>query len=310
MNTRYKLFATSQSYVLGERISMALNLPLGALRTEKFQDGEVHVRFEESVRGYVVVIVGQANMPYTHLFELYLAVDAARRASADEVICVIPYVPHSRQERKDKERSSIAARVIADFLENVGASRVFSVDLHSSAIEGLFKIPIDHLDATDLFAGHIKNQNFGPDLALCSPDFGGVKRIKAYNKHLGGDMIVINKERLRANQVENMQVIGQVSGKHVIIIDDIIDTAGTLCKAAEKLVELGATSVRAYCTHGVFSGDALSRIEASALETVVITDTIPQNSLSGKIQVLSTADLLAEAIKKLMTSGMGGADYK
>lgn len=293
-----KFFHTSNSAVLGNEIADLLGITPGKLYQEEFSDGEVFVRFDESVRNQSVIILGQANMPYSNLFELFLAIDAAHRASAKEVFCIIPYLPHARQERKDKDRAAIAARVIADFFESVGVDRVIIVDLHTSSIEGLFKVPVDHLDTTKLFVEHIKQQNHD-QICLCSPDFGGVKRIKRYKSLLGCDIAVMNKERLKANQIGNMEIIGEVSGKHVVLIDDIIDTAGTLCKAAELLMESGALSVTAYCTHALLSGDARARINQSPINKVYTSNTIAGIAKCPEIEVISCAGLIKNAITKL-----------
>lgn len=299
MQSSIKFFHTGNSVVLGQQVATALNISSGNLYREKFEDGEVFVRFDESVRNQSVFILGQANMPYENLFELFMAIDAARRASAKEVICIIPYLPHCRQERKDKDRAAIAARVIADFIQNVGADRVITIDLHASSIEGFFKVPVDHLDTTPMFAEHIATLNLD-HMCLCSPDFGGVKRIKRYKKLLNCDIAVINKERLKANQIANMEIIGDVKGKNVVLVDDIIDTAGTLCKAAELLLESGALSVRAYCTHALFSGNALEKIKASPIEKVYTTNSIPDIQETADVQVLSCAPLIERAIQKLI----------
>lgn len=295
----YKIFATSNSRLLGQEITEELKLELGELHSQKFSDGEVFVRYEESIRGRSIFIIAQVNMPYENLFELFMAIDAARRASAKEIIVVTPYLPHSRQERKDSERTSISSRVVADFLQQSGADRVMTIDLHTSSIEGFFKIPVDHLDTSNIFTKHIKNLNL-ENLCLCSPDFGGLKRIKKYKKQLDCDMAVIHKERLIPNQVSSMEIIGEVKGKNVVIIDDMIDTAGTLCKAAELLIEKGALSVRAYCTHGLLSGQAVERIQESVMERVYIANTISYTGNSDKIESISCARIIAKAIDNLI----------
>ena len=295
----YLFCHTSTAATLANQIASHLNLERGIMHSETFSDGEVHVRFDTSIRGKSVFLLAQAGMPYENLFELYLAVDAARRASAQEIICVIPYLPHSRQERKDTARTSIAARVVADFLQTVGCDRVVTLELHTSTIEGFYKIPVDHLRTDYLFMQHMRNH--GPkNMCLVSPDFGGLKRIRQYKKILDLPLAVIHKERLQPNQVSNMEIIGNVEGANVVIIDDLIDTAGTLCKAAELLVEHGAASVRAYITHGVLSGPALERIAESTLEKLYITDTIPLREPNPKIEVISCAPLIAEAMERLM----------
>jgi ribose-phosphate pyrophosphokinase len=295
----YKIFATSNSQLLGLEITQELKLELGELHSQKFSDGEVFVRYEESIRGRSIFIIAQVNMPYENLFELFMAIDAARRASAKEIIVVTPYLPHSRQERKDSERTSISSRVVADFLQQSGADRVMTIDLHTSSIEGFFKIPVDHLDTSNIFTKHIKNLNL-ENLCLCSPDFGGLKRIKKYKKQLDCEMAVIHKERLIPNQVASMEIIGEVKGKNVVIIDDMIDTAGTLCKAAELLIEKGALSVRAYCTHGLLSGQAVERIQESVMERVYIANTISYTGNCTKIESISCARIIAKAIDNLI----------
>ncbi len=230
---------------------------------------------------------------------MFLTIDAAKRASAKEIIAVVPYMPHSRQERKDTERTSIASRVIADFLEQAGADRLMTIDLHSYTIEGFFKIPVDHLNTTNLFSKYIKQLNLD-NLLLCSPDFGGLKRVKQYKKHLECDLAVIHKERLIPNQVASMEVIGDVEGKNVVIIDDIVDTAGTLCTAADLLIEKGAISVRAFCTHGLLSGNAKEKITKSKLERLYTLDTILRDQPFDKVEVLSCAPLISKAIKNLL----------
>ncbi len=295
----HKIFATSNSLELGTEIAHQLGLSLGHLHSQKFSDGEVFVRFDESIRGRTVFLVAQVNIPYENLFELFMCIDAARRASAKEIICITPYLPHSRQERKDAERTSISSRVVADFLQQSGADRVMTIDLHTSSIEGFFKIPVDHLDTSNLFTKHILDLQL-ENISLCSPDFGGLKRIKKYKKVLNCEMAVIHKERLIPNQIASMEIIGEVKGKNVIIIDDMIDTAGTLCKAAELIMEKGALSVRAYCTHGLLSGTAIARIEDSVLTNVFIANTIQYKGESTKIKSISCARIIAKAIDNLV----------
>lgn len=296
----FKLFATANSLELGKKVADELHTSLGKLYSTQFSDGEVYSRFDESIRGETVVLLAQANLPYHHLFELFITIDAARRASAKEIIVIIPYLAHSRQERKDDSRSSISSRLIADFLEHSGADRMITVDMHSTSIEGFYKIPIDHLQMAPVFLQNIK-EHFDPShLALCSPDFGGLKRIRAYKQILDCDLVVINKERLKPNQVNTMEIIGHPEGKDVIIIDDMIDTGGTLCKAAEILMDQGARSVTAYCTHGVLSGKASEKIQQSSIKELVISDSIPHLELPGKIRIVSCKKVIASAIEKLM----------
>lgn len=301
MENSIKIYATSTAVALGERVARFLKQPLHQLYKEKFSDGELFVRFNESVRGQTVFLIAKIQMPYENFFEMLLTVDAARRSSAKEVVLVLPYLPHSRQERRDNQRTSIASRMIADIIQQMGADRIITIDLHTNAIEGFYKVPLDPLSSLRLFVDHIK-QNGKEDLCLCSPDFGGIKRIKQYKKHIDADMVVINKERLRPNQVAHMEIIGDVHGKNVIIIDDLVDTAGTLCKAADLLMESGAKSVCAYCTHGVLSGSALENLQESRIEKLYISDTVIEHVDHPKVEVVSCAELLAKAIELLVSN--------
>jgi ribose-phosphate pyrophosphokinase len=301
MENNIKLYATSTGVNLGEQIAGHLGLPLHKLHAETFSDGELFVRFNESVRGQILFVIAKIHMPYEHLFELMLAVDAARRSSAREVVLVIPYLPHSRQERRDGQRTSIASRIIADMIQLMGADRIITLDLHTNAIEGFYKIPLDPLSSHRLFVESIKAAKL-ENLCLCSPDFGGIKRLKVYKQFMDADIAVINKERLKPNQVAHMEIIGDVKGKNVVIIDDLVDTAGTLCKAADLLVEEGASSVRAYCTHGVLSGNALDNIHKSKLEHICISDTVRDEITDSKVKMTSCAPLLAKAIENLMNN--------
>lgn len=298
MDNVIKLYTTSAACHLSEKIAQALGVPLNRIHTEKFSDGELFVRFNESVRGQVVFLVAKVHMPYENFFEMLMTVDAARRSSAKEVVLIIPYLAQGRQERRDGERTSISSRMIADIIQMVGADRIITLDLHTNAIEGFYKIPVDPLSCLRMFADHIKNSRL-KNLCLCSPDFGGVKRIKQVRKMIEADLAVIQKERIKSNQVSSMEIIGEVKGKNIILIDDLVDTAGTLCAAANLLVEQGATSVRAYCTHGVLSGSARETILNSSLEKLFISDTVIETIDHPKIEVLSCATLLAKAIKNL-----------
>jgi len=301
MENSVKLYATSTAVELGGKIAKALALPLHYIQTEKFSDGELSVRFNESVRGQMVFLVAKVNMPYEHFFEMLMTVDAARRSSAKEVVLILPYLPHSRQERRDGQRTSISSRMVADIIQLMGADRIITLDLHTNAIEGFYKIPLDPLSSLRLFCDHIKNSGLD-HLCLCSPDFGGIKRIREYKKHLEAEIVVINKERLKANQVAHMEIIGEVKNRNIIIVDDLVDTAGTLCKAADVLMEHGAASVRAYCTHGVLSGAALETIQNSQLQKLCISDTVTEKFEHPKIEVVSCAHLLARAIEHLVNN--------
>jgi ribose-phosphate pyrophosphokinase len=296
----FKLFATAHATALGEEMSSLLGQPLGKLYNTRFSDGEVFSKFEETIRGETVVLIAQIDMPYENLFSLFTAADAARRASASEILAVIPYLPHSRQERRDGLRTAVTSRLLADFIEHSGVSRLITIDLHSPAIEGFYTIPIDHILMSPMFLDDIKARFDLSKVLLCSPDFGGLKRIRAYKKSLQTEMAVIHKERLKHNQVANMEIIGSPADKHVIIIDDLIDTGETLCKAASLLMEQGALSVSAYCSHGVLSADAQDRIQSSPLNELVITNTLPLKLHSTKIRVLSCAPLLTKALNAIL----------
>ncbi|HYG40761.1 MAG TPA: ribose-phosphate diphosphokinase [Cytophagales bacterium] len=299
MEKNFLIYTTPKSKEFSQTIADHLGVDLGVIYSERFSDGEVYVRFDQTIREKTIFIISRINLPYENVFEYFLTIDAAKRSSAKEVVCVIPYLPHSRQERRDGERTSVASRMMADIIQLAGADRVITLEMHTNAIEGFYKVPVDHLQTTSIFAAHINSLQL-PDICLCSPDFGGLKRIKQYKKHIESELAVINKERLRPNQVSHMEIIGEVSGKNVIIIDDMIDTAGTLCKASEIIMEHGAKSVRAYCTHGLLTGNAIERIEASPLESVCITDTIDRQFTSSKIKVASSRILFARAIENIL----------
>lgn len=301
MENSIKIYATPSAVSLGKKIAAHLQLPLHQVHTEKFSDGELFVRFNESVRGQTVFLVSKVNMPYENFFEMLMTVDAARRSSAREVVLVIPYLPHSRQERRDGQRTSISSRMVADIIQLMGADRIITLDLHTNAIEGFYKVPLDPLSSLRLFVDHIRDCK-REHLCLCSPDFGGIKRIKQYKKHLESEMVVINKERLKANQVAHMEIIGDVKGRNVIIIDDLVDTAGTLCKAADLLMEHGAESVCAYCTHGILSGSALKNLEQSRIDKLYISDTVVEELDHPKIEIVSCAELLAKAMENLINN--------
>lgn len=294
-----KLFCTSTAPAISEKIAQQLGMKLCRTVVEKFSDGELFVKFDESVRGSVLFLIAKIHMPYENFFELLMTVDAARRSSAREVILVIPYLPHSRQERREGLRTAISSRMVADMIQVMGADRMITLDLHTNAIEGFYKIPVDPLSSMKLFLDHIRRQDL-PDLCLCSPDFGGIKRIKQYKKNLNAEMVVINKERLKANAVASMEIIGDVRGKNVIIVDDLVDTAGTLCAAADLLISHGAKSVRAYCTHGILSGRALENIQQSRIEKLYISDTVIEQINHPKIEIVSCAPILANAIENVV----------
>ncbi|MCC5944450.1 MAG: ribose-phosphate pyrophosphokinase [Bernardetiaceae bacterium] len=293
-----KLFAGSQSLYLAEKISTAYGKPLGSLTLQRFSDGEMSPSYDESIRGCDVFIVQSTFPPADNLLEVMLMIDAARRASAGSVTLVMPYFGYARQDRKDRPRVSIASKLIANVLSASGATRVMTCDLHAGQIQGFFDIPVDHLYASAIFVPYISSLNLD-NLVFASPDVGGVARARAYAAHFGADMVVCDKHRKRANEVDSIQVIGNVEGANVIIIDDLIDTAGTMCKAAEALMEKGAISVRAVATHPVLSGKAYENLEKSVIQELVVADTIPLKQKSDKIKVLSVAELFAKAIRKI-----------
>lgn len=274
---------------------------MGKVGMQPFSDGEYVLWFEESVRGSRVFLI-QSTMPSAeNLFELLQMIDAAKRASARHITAVIPYFGYARQDRKDKPRVPITAKLVAKLLEAAGATRVMTMDLHADQIQGFFEVPVDHLFSSSVFIPDIQSKNL-ENLTVATPDVGGSKRASAYGNQLDAEVVICYKQRKKANIVDKMTVIGDVKDRNVILIDDMIDTAGTLTKAADMLMQEGAKSVSAYCTHGVLSGDAIARIEASALQELVITDTIPLKRTSDKIRVLSVAPLFAAVMRKVQSN--------
>jgi ribose-phosphate pyrophosphokinase len=297
-----KIFSGTATRYLADKIAANSGERLGEVTVSRFSDGEFQPSFEETVRGELVFIVQSTFPPSDNLFELLMMVDAAKRASAKRIVAVMPYFGFARQDRKDKPRVSIGAKLVANMLTAAGVDRIMTMDLHADQIQGFFEVPVDHLFASSIFLPHIKEMGL-PNLLMAAPDTGGTKRANAYAKHLGVDMAICYKQRKVANQVESMTVIGDVRGKDVVLVDDMVDTAGTLTKAAEMMMEQGATSVRAVCTHAVLSGDACVRIERSALTELIVTDTIPiseaKRELTNKIKQLSVAQLFADVIKRV-----------
>ncbi len=300
MAQQVKIFAGNASHELGRQIAEAYGQPLGDLSIQRFADTELGPSFNESIRGCAVFLIQSTNPPAENLMELMLMVDAAKRASAASVTVVMPYYGYARQDRKDKPRVSIGAKVVADFVQSVGTDRLMTCDLHAGQIQGFFDIPVDHLDAATVMAPYIQSLGL-ENLIFASPDVGGVVRTRGFAKKFGAEIVVCDKMRLRANEIASMQVIGDVTGMNVVLVDDIVDTAGTICKAAELLMERGALSVRAVITHGVLSGPAHERIRNSVLEELVITDTIPLKEENAKIRVISLASLFAQAIRNVVT---------
>ena len=299
---KMKLFACRSSRPLAEKTARSLNIELGKSDVLAFSDGEFQPSLNESVRGATVFIVQSTFPPTDNLFELLLMIDAAKRASAHTVIAVMPYFGWARQDRKDKPRVSIGAKLVANILHAAGCDRVMTCDLHADQIQGFFDFPVDHIYASNIFLPYLRGLNI-QDLAIAAPDMGGAKRANAYARYLQCPVIVCHKSRERANVVGSITAIGEVEGKNVVIVDDMIDTAGTLTKAANVLKDMGALSVRACATHAVFSGSAYERIAESALEEVIVTDTIPLSpdpeKDKSKITVLSVADTFANIIDKV-----------
>ena len=295
-----KIFSGSQSRYLAEKIAAAYGVVLGDISIQRFSDGELSASFNESVRGCEVFLIQSTFPPADNLMELMLMVDAAKRASAHKVCVVVPYYGYARQDRKDKPRVAIGSKVVANALQSVGADRLMTCDLHAGQIQGFFDIPVDHLDGSAIFVPYIKSLNLDR-LLFASPDVGGVVRTRAFASKFGADLVVCDKQRARANEIASMQVIGDVEGQDIVMVDDIVDTAGTICKAAELLREKGARSVRAIITHPILSGPAYERIENSMLEELVVSDTIPLRHPSPKIKVLSFSQLFARAISNVVT---------
>ncbi|GHE43717.1 ribose-phosphate pyrophosphokinase [Sphingobacterium griseoflavum] len=301
-----KLFAGSGTVELAEKISKSYGKPLGDKTLSKFSDGEIQPFYNESVRGSDVFLIQSTNQPTDNLFELLLMIDAAKRASAHYITAVVPYFGFARQDRKDKPRVAIGAKLMANLITAAGAHRIMTMDLHAAQIQGFFDIPMDHLDGSIIFVPYIKSLNL-PNLTIASPDMGGSYRARTFAKFFNAEVIICDKRRKRANEIESMSIIGDVKGQDVVLIDDICDTAGTLSKAAALIMEHGANSVRAVCTHAVLSGKAYETIENSVLTEMIVSDTIQldaeKSSLCSKIKVLSTADLFAHAIKNVNEHG-------
>ena len=299
MNRPFKIFTGRSSRKIASSIASALNSKLGAQNIIEFSDGEFEPSFNESIRGADIFIVQSTMPPADNLMELLLMIDAAKRASAYKINAVIPYFGYARQDKKGKPRVPIGAKLIANLLTTAGVDRVLTMDLHADQIQGFFDKPVDHLYSSAVFIPYIQSLNL-PNLTIAAPDMGGSNRANTYAKFLNSEMVVCYKQREKANEVGKMMLIGDVTGKDIVIVDDMVDTAGTLTKAAELMKDLGANSVRAICTHGVFSGPAYQRIDDSVLEEIVVTDTIPKDHISNKINVLSIANLFANSIDAVL----------
>ena len=298
MQPTAKIFSGRNSATLAEKIAQAYGQPLGTVAITEFSDGEFQPSFEETVRGGRVFLINSTNPPAENLFELLQLCDAAKRASAKHITAVIPYFGYARQDRKDKPRVPIGAKLVANLLSAAGATRIMTMDLHADQIQGFFEMPVDHIYSSSLFLPDIESLKLD-NLTIASPDMGGSKRANAYGNQLGAEVVICYKQRKKANVIDKMTVIGDVEDRNVVLLDDMIDTGGTLAKAADMLMEKGAKSVRAYCTHPVLSGKAYERIEKSALVELVVTDTIPLRQQSDKIRVISIANLFAQVMKKV-----------
>ena len=293
-----KIFSGRATIYLADKIANAYGEPLGEVNYQQFSDGEMSPYLQESVRGHEVFLIQSTFPPADNLMELLLMLDAARRASASSVNVVIPYFGYARQDRKDKPRVAIAAKLHANLISAAGATRIMTCDLHADQIQGFFDIPVDHLDGAYIFVPYLKSLGLS-DIMFASPDVGGIKRARSFAKFFDAELAVCDKYRKEANKIESMRLIGEVEGKDVVLVDDLVDTAGTICKAALLLKEKGAKSVRAVCTHGVLSGKAYENIANSVLEEIVVTDTIPLKKESAKIKVLTVSNLFAKAIRKI-----------
>ena len=294
----FKVFSGTNSRYLAEKICGSLHCNLGQMNIEYFADGEFSVSYEESIRGSYVFLV-QSTFPNSdNLMELLLMVDAAKRASAKSIIAVIPYFGWARQDRKDKPRVAIGAKLVADMLSTAGVNRVITMDLHADQIQGFFDVPVDHLYASSIFMDEIKNLHL-PNLVIATPDVGGTKRANAYAKYLNVPMVICYKLRKKANEIAEMKVIGDVSGMDILLVDDIVDTAGTITKAADLMLSEGAASVRAVASHAVMSDPASSRVDLSSLTEIIFTDSIPYSKKCEKVKIISVANMFADAIRRV-----------
>ncbi len=296
-----KLFSCRASQHLAQMIADQLGIELGKSSVTEFSDGEFQPCFDESVRGCLVFIVQSTNPPADNIFELLLMIDAAKRASAYKVIAVIPYYGFARQDRKDRPRVSIGSKLSADLLSTAGVDRVITMDLHADQIQGFFNVPVDHLFGSAIFAPYIANLKL-TSLTVSAPDMGGSKRANAYSRHLQSELVLCYKLRKKPNIIEEMSIIGEVDNRNVVIIDDMVDTAGTLVLAANMMKERGAKSIRAFATHPILSGNAVQRIDDSAIEELVVTDSVPFVNTSKKIKVLSIADIFAKTIQAVTSN--------
>lgn len=298
MASNIKIFSGRYSVELAQKIAKSYGISLGNVVFHNFSDGEFQPSYEETVRGKKIFIIQSTPPPFDNLLELLLMVDAAKRASAKEIIAVVPYFGMARQDRKDKPRVPIGAKLAANLISSAGATRIMTIDLHADQIQGFFEVPVDHLFGSTVFMKYIESLNL-QNLTIASPDVGGSKRANAYAKYLKAEMVICYKKRLIANQVEEMRIIGNVEGRDIVLVDDMIDTGGTLVKAAKIMKESGANSVRAICTHPVLSGEASNNIEQSLLEELIVSDTLPIKNISSKIKVLTISNLFADVINSI-----------
>lgn len=297
--TPFLVFSGTHSRYLAEKICNNLGCPLGRMNIERFADGEFSVSYEESIRGRDVFLVQSTFPNADNLMELLLMIDAAKRASAHSIVAVIPYFGWARQDRKDKPRVAIGAKLIADMLGAAGINRMITMDLHADQIQGFFNVPVDHLYASSVFLEYIKSELPIDNLCIATPDVGGTKRANSYSKYLGLPMVICHKSRRRANEVAEMRIIGDVRGLDVLLIDDMVDTAGTITRAANLMMENGAKSVRAIASHAVMSDPASTRVDQSVLSEMIFTDSIPYSKKCQKVKILSIAGLFAEAIRRV-----------
>ncbi|HEY6160796.1 MAG TPA: ribose-phosphate pyrophosphokinase [Bacteroidia bacterium] len=299
MAVETKILSGTATRYLAEQIAAKFGAPLGNVNVLRFSDGEFQTSIEETVRGANVFFVQSTFPPTDNLFELLLMVDAARRSSSKQIIAVIPYFGFARQDRKDQPRVAIGAKLVANMLAAAGVNRVVTMDLHADQIQGFFDVPVDHLYASSIFLPYIQSLKL-KNLAMAAPDMGGSKRANAYAKHLKCDIVICYKQRSKANVVDSMTAIGEIEGKDIVLVDDIIDTGGTLCKAADMMMDRGAASVRAVCTHPLLSGKAYENIEKSKMQELIVTDTIPLRKECSKIKVISVAPLFADVFHRVI----------
>ena len=309
MNKPIKFFAGNKTKHLAKEIANAFGVELNNSSIVDFSDGEFEPSFDETVRGADVFLIQSTTPPSDNLMELLLMIDAAKRASAANIIAVMPYFGYARQDKKGKPRVAIGAKLVANLLSAAGVNRIMTIDLHADQIQGFFEVPVDHLYASELFVEDITKLNL-ENLVVASPDMGGSKRANAYAKLMKCGVVICYKERKQANVIGEMKVLGDVKGKDVVIIDDMVDTAGTLTKAADLMIEQGASSVRAYCTHGVLSKDAYEKLDKSAISELVITNTIPKQHKSNKVREVSVAPFFAKTILSVVKNESISATWK